>query len=134
MRQFGFCILFESDTVKYYLSRAFVFPLNLKLCWNKVLICILLLSNILIPLTLLHVFISITLLSAFLEFCFFFFGVGRAVVWSPLWCSGSSLVTCRDSSCPVADGILVRQPSTEAWSAALEGGFFTTGSPGKFLD
>ena len=132
MRQFGFCILSESDTVKYYLRRAFVFPLNLKLCWNKILICILLLSNILIPLTLLHFFISITVLSVFIEF--FFFGGGRALLWSPLWCSGSSLVTCRGSSCPVADGILFRRTSIEPWAATLEGRFFTVGPPGKFLD
>ena len=116
--------------MKYYLPRAFVFPSNLKLCWNKVLICILLLSNVLIPLTLPHVFISITVLSVFIEF--FLEGGGLC---SGLPCGAQLFaVTCRGSRWPVADGILVRRPSIEPWSAALEGGLFTIGPPGKFVD
>ena len=34
-------------------------------------------------------------------------------------------------SCPVACGILVPPPGIEPASPALEGGFFTTGPPGK---
>lgn len=73
--------------MKYYLPRAFVFPLNLKLCWNKVLICILVLSNILIPVTLPHVFISITILSVFTE-VFFLEGGGHC---SGLHCGAQAL-------------------------------------------
>ena len=39
----------------------------------------------------------------------------------------------RGLSCPVACGILVPQPGIEPASPALEGGFFTTGPPGKSL-
>ena len=34
--------------------------------------------------------------------------------------------------CPVACGILVSQPGIKPASPALEGGFLTTGPPGKF--
>ena len=43
----------------------------------------------------------------------------------------SSLVAAHWLSCPVAFGILVPQPGIEPTSPALEGRFFTTGSPGK---
>ena len=58
-----------------------------------------------------------------------------------LWCVGPR--ACRLSSCgvqgsrahrfscPVACGILVPQPGIEPVSPALEGGFLTTGPPGK---
>ena len=46
--------------------------------------------------------------------------------------SGSVLVVCR-LSCPKVCEILVHQPRIEAVSPALEGGFLTTGPPGKFL-
>ena len=36
-------------------------------------------------------------------------------------------------NCPMADGILVSQPEMENMSPSLEGGFPTTGPPGKFL-
>ena len=45
----------------------------------------------------------------------------------------SSVVAARGLSCPTACGILVPQPGMEPMSPALEGGFFTTGPPGKSL-
>ena len=45
----------------------------------------------------------------------------------------SSVVVARGLSCPTACGILVPQPGIEPTSPALEGRFFTTGSPGKSL-
>ena len=77
---------------------------------------------------------------------------------SSLWCAGFSLVVARRLQstwalfcgtralslrhassvvvacglcCPLACGILVPQPGIEPRSPALEGGFFTTGPPGK---
>ena len=44
-----------------------------------------------------------------------------------------SLVDAHGLSCPVACGILVPRPGIEPASPALEGGFFTTGPPGKSL-
>ena len=46
---------------------------------------------------------------------------------------GFSLVVARGLrlSCPVACGILVPRPGIEPMSSALEGGFLTTGPPGK---
>ena len=43
----------------------------------------------------------------------------------------SSVVVARRLSCPTACGILVPQPGIEPTSPALDGGFFTTGPPGK---
>ena len=45
-------------------------------------------------------------------------------------CSGSVVAT-HQLSCPMACGILVPQPEMEPTSPALEGGFLTTGLPGK---
>ena len=45
-----------------------------------------------------------------------------------------SLVVARGLSCPVTCGILVPPPGIEPSSPALEGGFFTTGPPGKSLN
>ena len=45
----------------------------------------------------------------------------------------SSVVVARGLSCPKACGILVPRPGIEPASPALEGGFFTTGPPGKSL-
>ena len=42
-----------------------------------------------------------------------------------------SVVTACGLSCPVACGILVPRPGIEPASPALEGGFLTTGPPGK---
>ena len=42
-----------------------------------------------------------------------------------------SVVEARGFSCPVPCGILVPQPGIEPESLALEGGFLTTGPPGK---
>ena len=42
-----------------------------------------------------------------------------------------SVVAVRELSCPTAWGILVLQPGIEPASPALEGGFLTTGPPGK---
>ena len=44
-----------------------------------------------------------------------------------------SAVVARGLSCPTAGGILVPRPGMEPTSPALEGGFFTTGPPGKSL-
>ena len=45
----------------------------------------------------------------------------------------SSTVVARGLSYPLACGILVPRPGMEPASPALEGGFFTTGPPGKSL-
>jgi len=45
----------------------------------------------------------------------------------------ASLVVAHRFNCPIAWGILVPQPGIEPLSPALEGGFLTTGPPGKFL-
>ena len=56
-----------------------------------------------------------------------------------LWHVGSlieaanSVVVARGFSCPAACGILVPHPGIEPASPALEGGFFNTGPPGKYL-
>ena len=42
-----------------------------------------------------------------------------------------SVVAARGLSCPMACGILVPRPGIEPMSPALEGGFLTTGPPGK---
>ena len=52
-------------------------------------------------------------------------------VGSSLQCAGFSLVVAHGLSCPVACGILVPQPGIDPTSPALEGGFLTTGPPGK---
>ena len=44
-----------------------------------------------------------------------------------------SVVAVSQLSCPNACGILVPQPGTEFMFLALEGGFITTGPPGKSL-
>ena len=49
--------------------------------------------------------------------------------WAPE-CVGSVAVAHR-FSCPMACGILVPRPGIEPTSPALEGGFLTTGPPGK---
>ena len=45
----------------------------------------------------------------------------------------SSVVVAHGLSCPAACGILVPRLGIEPTSPALEGGFFTTGPPGKSL-
>ena len=45
----------------------------------------------------------------------------------------SSVIVACGLNCPVAYGILVPCPGIEPASPALEGGFFTTGPPGKSL-
>ena len=57
--------------------------------------------------------------------CFF----SRGGSWAPE--SGSSAVTACGSRSPVACGILVLRPGIKPLSAATEGGFPATGSPGK---
>ena len=101
------------------------------------------------------VFISLPTLCVFLIFIYFIylFSLFLGCVGSLLRCAGFSLVVaCRlqstwalslrhwssvvgacGLSCPVACGILVPQPRIEPRSPALEGGFFTTGPPGKSL-
>ena len=44
-----------------------------------------------------------------------------------------SVVVARRLSCPSACGILVSRPGIERVSPELEGGFLTTGQPGKSL-
>ena len=68
---------------------------------------------------------------------------GFSLLW--LWCTGSrghglcslrhtgSLGEVRGLTCPTTCGILVPRPGIEPASPALEGGFFTTGPPGKSL-
>ena len=51
--------------------------------------------------------------------------------WAP-GCVGSGIVV-RGLSCPEACGILVFRSGIQPASPALEGGFFTTGPPGKSL-
>ena len=46
----------------------------------------------------------------------------------------SSVAVVRGLSCPTACRILVPRPGMEPTSPALEGGFFTTGPPGKSPD
>ena len=58
----------------------------------------------------------------------------QALLWGAwllsLWHLGSVVVT-HWPGCPEACGILVPQPGIEPMSPALEGGFLTTGPPGK---
>ena len=51
----------------------------------------------------------------------------------PLRHVGFSLVAVQGLNCPVTCGILVAQPGIEPVAPALEGGFLTTGPPGKSL-
>ena len=44
--------------------------------------------------------------------------------------TGSAVVVC-GLRCPMKHGILVPQPGIKPTSSALEGGFLTTGPPGK---
>ena len=48
-----------------------------------------------------------------------------------LWRVGFSLVVAYGLSCPATCGILVPRPWIKPASPALEGGFLTTGPPGK---
>ena len=48
-------------------------------------------------------------------------------------CPAGSLDVVPGLNCPTACGILVPQPGIEPTSPALQGGFLTTGPPGKFL-
>jgi len=45
--------------------------------------------------------------------------------------AGGSIVSVHGLSCPKTCGILVPHPGIEPMSLALEGGFYTTGPPGK---
>ena len=55
----------------------------------------------------------------------------RCGVWDLSLRHAGSLVAARSLSCPTACGILVPRPGIEPVSLALEGGFLTTGPPGK---
>ena len=61
--------------------------------------------------------------------------VGSVVcsVWALSLRHVSSVVVVHRLSCPTVCGILVPQPGIEPVSPALEGGFFTSGPPGKSL-
>ena len=69
-----------------------------------------------------------------LSFFFFSFGCSGSPPWradsSPRRV-GFSLVAVRGLSCPAACGILLPPPGIKPSSPALEGGFLTTGPPGK---
>ena len=58
-------------------------------------------------------------------------GLSSCGTWTPE--HAGSVVAVHRLSCPTACGILVPRPGIEHASPALEGGFFTTGSPGKSL-
>ena len=58
-------------------------------------------------------------------------GIFRCGTWASEW--AGSVVAARGLSCPAACGILVLRSGIEPASPALEGGFFTTGPPGKSL-
>ena len=58
-------------------------------------------------------------------------GLSSCGTWAPEHAGAGSLVVARGRSCPVACVILVPQPGIEPTSPALEGGFLTTGPPGK---
>ena len=55
---------------------------------------------------------------------------GMRDLW--LWCVGFLIVVCR-LSCLAANGVLLSWPGIEPGSPALQGGFLTTGLPGKSL-
>ena len=46
-------------------------------------------------------------------------------------CHVGAVVVARKLSCPAACGILIPQPEIEPAPTALQGGFLTTGPPGK---
>ena len=56
-------------------------------------------------------------------------GLCSCGAWAPERLGSAAVV--RGLSCPAACGILVPRPGMEPVSPALEGGFFTTGPPGK---
>ena len=75
-------------------------------------------------------------------FFFFFFGPCQVLVVAHGLLSScgaqavgrvGSVVVVHGLSCPTASGFLVPLPGIEPPSPALEGGFFTTGPPGKSL-
>ena len=72
--------------------------------------------------------------SLFQIYFFFFFLVWLSWVFSydTWWCAGSGAVVCGLSCCK-ASGILVPQPGIKHVSPGLQGGFLTTGPPGKSL-
>ena len=55
------------------------------------------------------------------------------VVHKIFLCPVGSLDVVPGLNCPTACGILVPQPGIEPTSPTLQGGFLTTGPPGKFL-
>ena len=57
----------------------------------------------------------------------------RCGTWGLLLRCAGPVVAARGLSCPAAHGILVPRPGIEPASPALEGGFLTTGPPGKSL-
>ena len=66
--------------------------------------------------------------SFFKKYLFIYLFIGCIRSW--LQHTGSFVAT-RGLSCPAACGILVPRPGIEPTSPTLEGGFLTTGSPGK---
>ena len=69
-----------------------------------------------------------------------FIGLRRVLVAASFCCHArapehaGSVVAVHGLTCPVACGILAPQPGIEPASHALEGGFLTTGPPGKSQD
>ena len=57
-------------------------------------------------------------------------GLGFSLQDLSLWCV-DSLVVVHGLSCSIARGLLVLQPGIEPVSLASQGGFLTTGPPGK---
>ena len=72
--------------------------------------------------------ISLLVDGLFKSFAYFYFYLFIYLFWLH-WVF---VVDCR-LSCPEACEIVVPQPGTEPMSPALEGGFLTTGPPGKSL-
>ena len=86
----------------------------------------------------LNAYLCTTLRTSFPSFFFFkellylfYFWLHQVLVAESLQCSGFSLVEARELSFSAACGILVLRPGIEPTSPALEGGFLTTGPPGK---
>ena len=78
--------------------------------------------------------------SFFFFFNLFYFILFYFLAVSGLSCSVrapervGSVVVARGLNCPMACGILVPRPGIKPASPALEGGFLTTGPPGKSLE
>ena len=72
---------------------------------------------------------------SFLKICIYLYGYVGSWMWYTRFflCPVGSLDVVSGLNCPTACGILVPQPGIEPTSPTLQGGFLTTGPPGKFL-